>query len=142
MLFEPNHEAVSLILFDIDRFKSINDNHGHGIGDNVLTELVEIIRGQLRRSEIFGRLGGEEFGILLPVPRDSALIIAERLLFSIRRQRFTPRKLEVTISMGLVDSSFSAVFDEMFKEADRYLYVAKKNGRNRLESAAGAISHP
>jgi len=142
MLSDPGHEAVSLILFDIDHFKRINDSHGHGIGDDVLTELVEMIKGQLRRGEIFGRLGGEEFGILLPIAHDSALLIAERLLFSIRRQRFTSRKLEVTVSMGLVDSSFSTVFDEMFKEADRFLYIAKKNGRNRLESPAGTISQP
>ena len=140
MLRDPGREDVSLILFDIDHFKKINDSFGHGIGDDVLVELVQLIRSQLRRGELFGRLGGEEFGILLPMGQASAAAVAERLLQFIRQHRFTARALAVTVSMGLVDSAFSPVFDEIYDEADRFLYMAKNKGRNRLEFSDGSIS--
>ena len=140
MLLDPGRECVSLILFDIDHFKTINDSFGHGIGDDVLVELAQLVRGQLRRGEIFGRLGGEEFGILLPMEQASAAPVAERLLHFIRRHRFTARDLTVTVSMGLVDSTFSPNFDQIYDEADRFLYMAKNKGRNRLEFGAGSVA--
>jgi len=136
MLLSPAHEYASFMLFDIDRFKEINDTYGHDIGDEVLIELVRLIQQLLRREEIFGRFGGEEFGVLFPVAQDQAKVIARRLLEAIRQHRFTRKKLAVTVSMGLVDNTFSNVFDLIFKEADRLLYLAKNSGRDRLECRA------
>ena len=133
MLLSPAHEYASFMLFDIDHFKEINDTYGHDIGDEVLIELVCLIQRLLRREEIFGRFGGEEFGVLFPVAQDQAEVIALRLLAAIRQHRFTRGKLAVTVSMGLVDNTFSNVFETMFKEADRLLYLAKNSGRDRLE---------
>ena len=136
MLLDPAHEYVSFMLFDIDYFKEINDTHGHDIGDEVLIELVRLIQQLLRREEIFGRFGGEEFGVLFPVAENQATTIAQRLLQAIREHRFTRKKIAVTVSMGLVDNTFSNVFETMFKEADRLLYLAKNRGRDRLECSA------
>jgi len=136
MLLDPAHEYASFMLFDIDHFKEINDTHGHDIGDEVLIELVCLIQQLLRREEIFGRFGGEEFGVLFPVAQNQATVIAQRLLEAIRQHRFTRKKLAVTVSMGLVDNTFSNVFETMYKEADRLLYLAKNSGRDRLECSA------
>lgn len=133
MLLSPAHEYASFMLFDIDRFKEINDTYGHDIGDEVLIELVRLVKHLLRREEIFGRFGGEEFGVLFPVAQNQATVIAQRLLEAIREHRFTRKKLAVTVSMGLVDNTFSNVFETMYKEADRLLYLAKNSGRDRLE---------
>jgi len=136
LLLDPAHEYASFMLFDIDHFKEINDTHGHDIGDEVLIELVRLIQQLLRREEIFGRFGGEEFGVLFPVAQNQATVIAQRLLEAIRQHRFTRKKLAVTVSMGLVDNTFSNVFETMYKEADRLLYLAKNSGRDRLECSA------
>lgn len=133
MLLNPAHEYASFMLFDIDHFKEINDTHGHDIGDEVLIELVRLIQQLLRREEVFGRFGGEEFGVLFPVAQNQATVIAQRLLEAIRQHRFTRKKIAVTVSMGLVDNTFSNVFETMYKEADRLLYIAKNSGRDRLE---------
>jgi diguanylate cyclase (GGDEF)-like protein/PAS domain S-box-containing protein len=133
MLLSPANEYASFMLFDIDRFKEINDTYGHDIGDEVLIELVGLVKHLLRREEVFGRFGGEEFGVLFPVAQDQATVIAQRLLQAIREHRFTRKKLAVTVSMGLVDNTFSNVFETMYKEADRLLYLAKNSGRDRLE---------
>ena len=138
-LADPDNEAMSLILFDVDHFKSINDRFGHSVGDEVLVELTRLVKGQLRREEIFGRLGGEEFGILLPAPLEDASAVGVRLLQSIRSHEFTARKLQVTVSMGLADTATFAVFEDLYEAADRLLYSAKRNGRNRLESSIGSI---
>ncbi len=136
---DPDREAMSLILFDVDHFKSINDKFGHSVGDEVLVELTRLVKGQLRRDEIFGRLGGEEFGILLDAPREEASAVGVRLLQRIRSHEFTARKLNVTVSMGLADTATFAVFEDLYDAADRLLYSAKKNGRNRLESSIGSV---
>jgi diguanylate cyclase (GGDEF)-like protein/PAS domain S-box-containing protein len=136
MLLDPAHEYASFMLFDIDNFKEVNDTYGHDIGDEVLIELVCLIQQLLRREEIFGRFGGEEFGVLFPVAQNQAKTIAQRLLEAIRQHRFTRKKLAVTVSMGLVDNTFSNVFEVMYKEADRLLYLAKNSGRDRLECCA------
>ena len=139
ILADPDREAMSLILFDVDHFKSINDRFGHSVGDEVLVELTSLVKGQLRREEIFGRLGGEEFGILLPAPLIDASAVGIRLLQRIRSHEFTARKLNVTVSMGLADTAAFAVFEDLYDAADRLLYSAKRNGRNRLESSTGFL---
>lgn len=133
LLDDPANEIISLAIFDIDFFKAVNDTHGHIIGDVVLTELASLLNGEVRKCEVLGRIGGEEFGLAFPVDRNSAVPICNRLLDCIRAQPFTEKQLNITVSMGLTDSTFSRQFDEIYKEADRLLYRAKQLGRNRIE---------
>jgi len=137
-----NHkgESISLLLFDVDHFKSINDRFGHSVGDEVLVELTGLVKGQLRRDEIFGRLGGEEFAILLQAPLGDAATVGARVMQCIRSQEFTTRKLALTVSMGLADTTTAASFEELYDVTDRLLYAAKRNGRNRLESSVGSLA--
>ena len=121
-------------MFDVDHFKSINDSYGHDVGDQVLVELCELIKGHLRRGEVFGRLGGEEFGILVPLTAEQTAIIGHRLLELIAKHRFTDQEISITVSMGLVDNQQSSRFQELYREADRLMYVAKNAGRNCLQS--------
>lgn len=132
MITDRQHEAVSLLMLDIDHFKSINDTHGHDVGDEALKELCEVLQSSLRRDEVLGRLGGEEFGILLPVDQARAAQTGDRILQAVRQRLFTRKKLRITLSIGVVDNTFSNIFDSMYKEADRLLYIAKQSGRNRL----------
>ncbi|BHH82101.1 sensor domain-containing diguanylate cyclase [Desulforhopalus sp. 52FAK] len=133
MITDPSRESTTLVMFDIDNFKQVNDTYGHNIGDNVLVELSDLFKGHLREDEIFGRLGGEEFGIAFPVSKEKTILICRRLLKLIRSQLFTSKKINVTISMGVSDSTFSNVLESVYEEADRLLYRAKRAGRDRLE---------
>jgi diguanylate cyclase (GGDEF)-like protein len=125
---------LSLLLLDIDHFKKLNDTFGHADGDIVLQQVAEIVRAQARTTDITGRIGGEEFGVLLiGVNQGEGLIFAERLRQSIEnRFKNTPYKL--TISAGLAESPqedhLSA--DAFFRLADAELYRAKDAGRNRV----------
>lgn len=130
--------ALSLLMVDIDHFKSINDTYGHPVGDSVLQEVAEEIRQLSRKSDIVCRYGGEEFAIIL---RDTdsrdALIIAERLRTQIFNHDFSDgrRKLQVTVSIGIASSDDIApdmmVPGTIIEAADRTLYRAKTQGRNR-----------
>lgn len=133
MVVDERYETVSFVMFDIDFFKNVNDTYGHDIGDDVLREVVEVVGNTLRREELFGRIGGEEFGIIFPVDLKQAKVICERIRKAVRERSFTIKNLHITISMGLVDNTFSNLFDSMYKEADRLLYVAKNSGRDRME---------
>ncbi len=130
----------SLVMLDIDDFKKINDTYGHDFGDKVLVEVGKILRTFLRAKDIPGRLGGEEFGILLPDVRlEQAYQVAERL-----RKAIEVRDLEVengkyvnfTASMGIaeIDDSIETI-EELYKKADEALYKAKKNGKNQVQLA-------
>lgn len=132
MINNINYEKISFVMFDIDNFKLINDSFGHDIGDDVLKEMTALIKHQLRQDEIFGRLGGEEFGIIFPVDKQSAGYICKRVLDAVRSENFTSKRLNVTVSMGLVDSSSSRIFETLYKEADKLLYKAKNAGRDTL----------
>ena len=123
---------ISLIMFDIDFFKSINDNFGHQEGDNVLIDLTSLIRSQLRTSDNFARLGGEEFMILLPESTlNDATTVAQKLRKSIEEYEFTvPRR--VTCSFGVIECEDDETLEEMLKRVDGKLYEAKNAGRNRV----------
>jgi len=129
-------DALSLLVCDIDHFKAVNDTYGHDRGDAVLRDVAYEMRKQLRSFELIYRLGGEEFVLVLPGARDAdARRIADRLRGSLGAAR--PGGLAVTVSIGVTSASGERVaFDSLFKEADRALYVAKANGRNRVVSAA------
>ncbi|MCC6187442.1 MAG: GGDEF domain-containing protein [Anaerolineales bacterium] len=127
---------LSLLILDIDHFKGVNDQHGHQTGDLALRSLTELIGRQKRAQDIFGRLGGEEFGLLLPeTTLEAAVIVGQRLLEHCRA-------LEIPSPRGLVRLTFSAgvtqaepnddALDELLYRADQALYHAKAAGRNHI----------
>lgn len=131
---------ISIVLMDIDHFKNINDNYGHLAGDVCLQTIGTILRETFRRGgDISARYGGEEFVAILPeTPLDKALFLAEKLRNTIDKREivFDEKIIHITISIGVatvlpeMESSFQSALDM----ADKALYTAKKNGRNRVES--------
>jgi diguanylate cyclase len=128
-------QPLSLILFDLDHFKSINDSHGHLGGDAVLVEVAAIVKKSLRDSDIAGRYGGEEFGLILPgTPATEAMRTAERLRTTLQEQPIlfegTPIAVTASLGIGALDATIA---DEngLIAAADAALYSAKRSGRNR-----------
>jgi diguanylate cyclase (GGDEF)-like protein len=135
---EPRPMAV--LLLDLDNFKSINDRFGHAIGDRVLQMFAEVGSGCMRRYDIFGRLGGEEFAALLvDTSRERALAVAEQIRSSFVEVTgmVEGKPVVATVSIGVV-ISYDAVLDlsALLAQADHALYRAKDNGRNRIEIAS------
>jgi len=130
---------LSLLMMDADRFKSINDCFGHHIGDEVLKALAMIGRRQLREVDLFARLGGEEFAILLPqTDFIAARVAAERLRQAIAEDAVETEQglLNFTVSLGLASLDPTTVdLEDLLRQADMALYQAKQNGRNRVEPA-------
>ncbi len=129
--------TVAFLLFDLDHFKKINDNLGHPCGDEILKLFCRVASTHLRSSDLFGRLGGEEFAALLPgADAASAHKVANRILaaFEAAGQGLAHEGLETTASAGIaVLGDGRASFDDLFTAADRGLYKAKRAGRNRVE---------
>ena len=129
---------LSVIMFDIDFFKRINDRFGHAAGDTVLIEIAATCRKILRVTDTFGRLGGEEFAVLLPHTRvDDAKTVAEYLRVSIEQMRIesVSKKIKVTASFGIAElSGTDAQIKTTLDRADVFLYEAKNKGRNRIAS--------
>ncbi|MBM4321607.1 MAG: GGDEF domain-containing protein [Deltaproteobacteria bacterium] len=127
---------LSLILFDLDHFKQVNDNFGHLTGDHVLREMAAIIRQRVRREEVFARYGGEEFVILLPETLlEPARHYAEQLRKLVERHTFLfeGRELAMTISLGVAELiAGMSTPQELIQAADQMLYQAKSRGRNRV----------
>jgi diguanylate cyclase len=129
-------EALALVMFDLDNFKSINDRYGHATGDWVLKKVIEVCAPICRKSDAIGRLGGEEFAILLsPCDKDNALRIAERCRESIAAINTdeTGHPFTITASFG-VNTTIAAgyIFDALLSQADQALYQSKREGRNRV----------
>lgn len=134
------NEEMSIIVFDIDHFKKINDGHGHPAGDFVLKELSNIVSSKLIRSnDYFARYGGEEFVLILSGgTAKMASEIAERIRQTIETHAFVyeGKVIPVTISLGVVTKSTSdADWSELFDRADKALYASKQAGRNRVTIA-------
>lgn len=132
-------EPVTVLMFDMDRFKKINDSHGHAAGDDVLHGFARLMERHLRPGDTLGRLGGEEFAALLPgVAYEEALSICQRLCEAVRKQPI-PRSdslppLHVTVSIGAVHLRLPQTdtrMKELLRQADRALYEAKAGGRDR-----------
>ena len=125
---------VALIIVDLDKFKNINDEHGHPTGDTVLKEAAQLLRKQCRREDLVARFGGEEFVILLSHCNPQQ---AQEKAESIRAalQNLRPGKLEVTGSFGVAccQQGSRISFNDLFSHADSAVYQAKNNGRNRVE---------
>nr|WP_320116807.1 diguanylate cyclase [uncultured Desulfuromonas sp.] len=126
---------VSVIMLDIDYFKNINDAYGHAVGDTVLVKIAELLKTQLRGSDLVGRMGGEEFAILLPdTDQDGAFILVEKLREKIKQLSFDECgfNFNVTSSFGLVAySGADESLDALLKKADAALYQAKNEGRDK-----------
>lgn len=123
----------SLIFFDIDHFKSVNDTFGHDIGDFVLKEIASLVQSKLRDTDTFARWGGEEFIILLPnTDLSNATKLAERLREAIAQHDFQYR--EITSSFGVTEIKSADSEDSLIKRVDENLYNSKNSGRNRVTS--------
>ena len=129
----------SVCLIDIDHFKSINDRHGHEVGDAVLVDFSRRMRNAVRPSDTFGRIGGEEFMLIFPgLGHVEAERVLARILSQIRDRAYVGRDVEVfyTVSAGLVERRRSDDARGIYGRADQALYEAKQAGRNRIQVAA------
>ncbi len=129
------NEPITLIMLDIDDFKLINDTHGHDVGDKVLKNLAQVIRNNIRKSDIAARYGGEEFIILLPsTDENGALLVAERIRqdFKNTSVSINGESVSTTVSVGIATMGESNEFEELIKKADSALYEAKKQGKDKV----------
>lgn len=137
------HEPIALVMCDIDKFKSVNDQHGHQAGDSVLKEFAQLLKAEAREIDRVGRYGGEEFLLILPgTVLDAAVTFAERLREKVERHTFTYSGGIIcrTMSCGVAGSPHPRVKDQeaLLRAADDALYVAKETGRNRVVRFDGA----
>ncbi|PJI95458.1 diguanylate cyclase (GGDEF)-like protein [Acidovorax sp. 69] len=139
------HESIALMMVDIDHFKNVNDQYGHPVGDQVLCSVVNVLRQRVRAQDLVGRYGGEEFMVLLP---DTSLMGAEQLARELCKAVEESRcpadgvpgpGIAVTVSIGVFGGRLESgdSWDMLIAAADRALYQAKNNGRNRVEVATG-----
>ncbi len=133
---------LSLLITDIDRFKSVNDTYGHDAGDEVLREFANRVRQTVRGADLACRFGGEEFVVVMPdTSPETAAMVAERLRMVVEIERFKLREagltLPITASIGISSTVWGAETpDQLLKQADKALYEAKHSGRNRVVAAA------
>jgi len=132
---------LTLMMLDIDHFKSINDRHGHAVGDQVLRQFARTLQDQLHDGELLARMGGEEFVVMLPgLAPERATFTAERLRRAVQDLHLAQRdaRLQITVSIGLYGCAADIAapsLDELMARADEALYRAKAHGRNRVEQA-------
>lgn len=138
-LSRRQHKAMSLILADIDHFKAINDTYGHAVGDQVLAEVAKRIKKVARKSDGVGRIGGEEFMLVMyPCSLNEAKEAAERILYEINAEPFRVAgenvDIRLSISAGIYSTKNTPDIEayQLFKSADDALYAAKNSGRNRV----------
>lgn len=131
-------EPYTLAVFDIDRFKSINDTHGHKAGDDVLVEVSHLLRGAFGAENTVSRLGGEEFGVILRRQTSDETVQAVNLFreaMALHIFEADGREITVTISAGVSEGNGKLSYSMLFTKADKALYVAKAMGRNRVVHA-------
>jgi diguanylate cyclase (GGDEF)-like protein/PAS domain S-box-containing protein len=131
--------AFTVLMLDVDRFKLVNDSYGHQVGDRVLQELSEVCVTTLRHTDILGRIGGEEFAVLMPqTSSEQGLKMAERLRLAVAPAAVPLAKGEAvrfTVSIGVTSfAEADAKIEDLLKRADTALYAAKKAGRNQVRS--------
>lgn len=136
-LSKREKKALTLAMIDIDKFKAVNDTHGHDVGDLVIIELCKEVKKTIRDSDIFARFGGEEFILMFPNTNlENALIICEKIRTNV--EKIILNDIKFTISIGLADfktqtDNIQESIEEVIKVSDNGLYKAKENGRNRIE---------
>lgn len=132
MRYRRYQHPFSLIMFDLDYFKEVNDRYGHAAGDRLLIRMVEVVSGLLRDTDSLYRVGGEEFVVLAPdTAIDGAMRLAERVRSAVEYTDFSPVDA-LTISVGVSAMVEGTDFDNLLKRADEALYRAKNEGRNRV----------
>jgi diguanylate cyclase (GGDEF)-like protein len=130
--------ALSLVIFDLDNFKSINDTYGHAVGDQALREFGAATRNVLRVTDVIGRLGGEEFAVVLPGSSvGAAYVVAERIRIAYAEacRSLDGRVINTSASAGVTTAHPRSTLDSLIAAADHALYRAKAEGRNRVEMA-------
>mgnify|MGYP005862707937 CR=1 FL=1 len=139
--YQRSGRESSLIMFDLDHFKAVNDTHGHAVGDAVLRAVAHVVQSELRYCDTLGRLGGEEFGVLVTADHANALEIAERLRAIVESTvvRDYPH-VAFTASLGVATTAPGAdTRDSLVALADARLYAAKEGGRNQVQGANGLM---
>ncbi|MBX6320925.1 MAG: PleD family two-component system response regulator [Rhodospirillaceae bacterium] len=137
---QANGKSLSVMLFDIDHFKAVNDTYGHDVGDEVLKGVAQRVSANLRNFDMVSRYGGEEFVVVMPdTSGETALSVAERLCQRIAAEPFRisspPGLRSITVSIGVTDlHGPNDTAEEILKRADRAMYRAKNGGRNRVEA--------
>lgn len=137
-LARRNLQPLSLLMLDIDHFKQINDSHGHALGDKVLKTVAHTLKHQLRNIDMVFRYGGEEFLVLLSnTCREAAARVGERLRYAVMELQCLAgeRPIEVSISLGCASLLPGESSESLLRRADSALYIAKREGRNRLTMA-------
>lgn len=130
-----HNRPLSMIIFDIDHFKQVNDTYGHLAGDYVLKEMAQLIKSRIRPDDTLGRYGGEEFVVVLPeTDKPGAVHIAEEIRKLVASHAFTfeRERMSVSISIGVALLRDSDAVDDLIAAADERLYAAKNGGRNRV----------
>jgi len=130
-------QPVSVLLFDLDYFKSINDRFGHAVGDNTIKLFAKTARANMRTTDVISRLGGEEFAAIMSCNTTEAVVVAERLrvAFEAAGVIISGHEMNATVSIGLATAPAPVSIDAILARADGALYRAKHNGRNRIEVA-------
>jgi diguanylate cyclase len=129
---------LTLMVWDVDNFKSINDGFGHKTGDKVLIVIAQLLASQIRETDFIARYGGEEFVVIAPGSgSEASLNLAEKLRASVEERKFTylDSPVPVTVSCGIAEFKDGLNAEQVFEKADQALYHAKRNGRNRCEVA-------
>ncbi|MCK5679180.1 GGDEF domain-containing protein, partial [bacterium] len=130
----------SILLIDVDDFKSVNDKHGHQVGDGILRGLGSFLRQNLRDSDFPARYGGEEFICLLPsTDQTHAIQAGEKIRHLLAQSKLSSKKmdvsLQITVSIGIATLNDNESIDDLIKRADSALYKSKRNGKNQVVSA-------
>ena len=132
---ERYQESLSMIIFDLDHFKKVNDHWGHPVGDEVLKQVAQITTSTLRKSDVLVRMGGEEFMAVMPqLGYTGAIVVAEKIRLNLSMSAH-PKAGIVTASLGVAERRRGESFEEWYKRADWAMYQAKTQGRNRVVSA-------
>jgi diguanylate cyclase (GGDEF)-like protein len=132
-------QDISIVMVDIDHFKSINDTYGHDIGDKVLVGIARILNENIRKVDVVGRWGGEEFIVLFQEDEPGAFTCAEKLRVKIMGKDHGIAK-KITASFGCTQYIENDTIDSLIKRADQGLYKAKENGRNRVETVTVSLT--
>ena len=132
---------LSLVLFDIDHFKKVNDTYGHPAGDHVLQRVAERVSATIRTEDVFARYGGEEFALMLrEASEEQAITCAERCRKAVTASDFvfagTPLRVTISLGVAVLQQGDYSQAEDLIAAADRYLYRAKNGGRNRVDAHA------
>jgi diguanylate cyclase len=133
----------ALLMFDIDHFKQVNDRLGHAAGDEALRQVALCTRQILRSADVAGRLGGDEFGVLLPdTSIDEAMAVTKRIVDLLEHRQLAPHVVRLSLSFGVVQLVPNETITDGLRRADQALYEAKRLGRGRAVAASGAAQAP